>query len=170
MVFGKCKKCNKEKNVAAYGTSKGLCHTCYKRFLWKPRLKNCKRCKRERPMHAKGLCQGCYTSVFHIDKVMDHQTKKRYGLNKEQYDKITKQCVICGFDKIVDLHHLDHNNKNNSRDNMLGVCPNHHKMLHHRDFSHEIFRILEEKGFKCPKPYKKDAEYKSIKAQVRCFL
>jgi len=152
-----CPKCKKEARII----TRKVCHNCYRKYIWKPKLIKCKRCNRTIRNHAFGFCIGCYSSVFHIDKIMEHQTKKRYGLSKEQYDGITKKCVLCGFDKIVDLHHLDHNSKNNSRENMLGVCPNHHKMLHHRDFRHEIFGILEEKGFKCPKPYKKDAEYKS---------
>ncbi|PIZ82634.1 hypothetical protein COX97_03825, partial [Candidatus Pacearchaeota archaeon CG_4_10_14_0_2_um_filter_05_32_18] len=60
--------------------------------------------------------------------------------------KITSSCVACGFDKVVDLHHLDENNKNNSPNNLIGLCPNHHKMLHDFRYREEMLNILREKG------------------------
>ena len=41
-----------------------------------------------------------------------------------------KQCIICGFDKIVEVHHRDHNRNNNEPMNLIPLCPNHHQMLH----------------------------------------
>ena len=73
---------------------------------------------------------------------------KDYGLDLETYRKITSKCAICGFDKVVDLHHLDENKKNNGRDNLIGLCPNHHKMLHNYEFKKEILGQLKKLGFK----------------------
>lgn len=61
-----------------------------------------------------------------------------------------EKCVVCGFDKLVEIHHLDHNKQNNSQDNLVGLCPNHHKMLHSKQYQQEIFNVLKEKGFKIP--------------------
>jgi predicted HNH restriction endonuclease len=70
---------------------------------------------------------------------------KRYGLNYETYKKITEKCVICGFDKFVALHHLDQDKSNNSGQNLIGLCPNHHQMLHTQKYREEIFQALREK-------------------------
>lgn len=40
------------------------------------------------------------------------------------------KCVICGFDKIVAIHHIDENKKNNDPKNLIPLCPNHHEMVH----------------------------------------
>lgn len=155
-----CRNCRKLKEINLSGKSEGLCHVCYKKLLWKPKLVICKRCNQEKPMHAFGLCNGCYTSIFQMDKVYSYLRKKRYNVSVETYDNATKQCVLCGFDKVVDLHHLDHNKKNNSPTNLIGLCPNHHKMLHHREFQAEVFEQLKEKGFSVPKSYQKDELFK----------
>ena len=74
----------------------------------------------------------------------------------EAYKTITNKCEICNFDKVVDLHHLDENNKNNSRDNLIGLCPNHHKMLHDFRYRKEMLDILKNKGFNPPEDQKLD--------------
>jgi len=102
------------------------------------------------PFHAKGLCPGCYQFVFHLDKNKEWNHRKCYGLDKETYNRITKECVLCGFDKVVDLHHLDQNKKNNSETNLIGLCPNHHKMLHDFRYREEIIKQLKEKGYNTP--------------------
>jgi hypothetical protein len=104
-----------------------------------------------------GLCPGCYNSTFHIEKVKEHNAKRYHNIEAELYRKLIKECTICGFDKIVDIHHLDHDHKNNLTDNLIGLCPNHHKMLHSKKYQPEIFSILKEKGFKIPENgYKTD--------------
>lgn len=117
--------------------------------LRKHQIKNikCKRCGREKPMHALGYCAGCYNFVFHLEKNKAWNYKKWHNLDLETYNKLTKMCVICGFDKVVDLHHLDDNHKNNSEDNLVGLCPNHHKMLHDFKYRAEMLKILKEKGY-----------------------
>lgn len=39
-------------------------------------------------------------------------------------------CMICGWDTIVDIHHIVPRRRkgNNSLDNLIGLCPNHHRM------------------------------------------
>ena len=146
----RCKQCGELKDHKA----KGLCEYCYKKYLWKPKQIICKRCGREMPSQAKGLCRGCYNFVFHLDKNKAWNHKKLYGLDMETYRKITKSCVICGFDKAVDLHHLDENRENGSESNLIGLCPNHHKMLHDFRYREEIFSLLREKGIVVPKDIK----------------
>jgi ribosomal protein L37E len=138
-----CKRCGKED----VNHAKGLCLNCYKKYEWKRKLITCKRCGRQKPLHAKDLCGGCYNFVFHLDKNKEWNQRKNYGIDMNTYKKITKNCILCGFDKVVDLHHLDQNKENNSETNLIGLCPNHHKMLHDFRYRQEMLDKLKEKGF-----------------------
>ncbi len=161
MVQGVCSNCKNEKNIAGDGKSKGFCKSCYAKLLWPRKFIICKRCERTKHHQAKGLCTGCYNSVFHIDKVRMANKIKDHNIDYETYKKTTSACVLCGFDKIVDLHHLDMNHKNNSVENLTGLCANHHRMAHHRTFQKEVFQQLKEKGFNIPEGYKDDNLFKN---------
>lgn len=63
---------------------------------------------------------------------------------------MTKECAICGFDKIVDFYHIDKNKSNNSNKNVVGLCPNHHRMANNVKFRDEILLELKKKGFDMP--------------------
>jgi len=146
----KCAKCGEERPHQA----KGLCTSCYKKYSWKPKLITCKRCGRQLPNHAKGFCAGCYQFIFRLEDNKAFNYKKWYGIDIDLYKKVTSQCLICGFSKIVDLHHVDQNNKNNSEDNIIGVCPNHHRMIHEYKYRKEMFDLLKQKGIKVPQDKK----------------
>ena len=141
-MIKKCKGCGKEEEHHG----KGYCYNCYRKFSWKPKKGICKICGREMPLHAKGFCPGCYTTIFRLQYNKNWNYTKRHNINLGSYKKITEKCVICGFDKIVDLHYLDENKNNNSEKNMIGLCPNHHKMIHLIEFRAEILPKLKEKG------------------------
>lgn len=143
MNYIKCTKCGELKRHQA----KGLCTRCYRRYSWKPKLITCKRCGNQRPQHAKGLCGGCYQSIFRNEENKAYNYKKWYGLDLEVYKRITSKCKICDFDKIIDLHHLDGNHQNNSEDNLIGLCPNHHKMIHDQRFREEVNFQLKNQRF-----------------------
>ena len=138
-----CSNCKKEKEHHA----KELCHTCYKKIAWKAPMIKCKHCGRERHHKAKGLCASCHVKVHHYEKTQIAGYLKYKGLTLEKYQKITSKCLICGFDKLVDLHHLDHNKQNNSDKNVVGLCPNHHRMIHDYKNSKEVCDVLKSKGY-----------------------
>jgi HNH endonuclease len=48
------------------------------------------------------------------------------------FESHKKECVICGETKIVAVHHLDHNHKNNDPENLIPMCPTHHQYWHSR--------------------------------------
>ena len=58
------------------------------------------------------------------------RSRKYFGLNTEEYERLSTKCAVCGFDKIVELHHKDRNRKNNNISNLIPLCPNHHRMAH----------------------------------------
>ena len=113
MVIKECINCKSKKEHHA----KGLCYACYKKLKWEPKTSLCKRCKRNIQIHAKGLCAGCYNYIFHLDKNKAYGQRKRNNITLTQFRKTTKICVICGFDKIVDIHHIDSNKQNNNQSN-----------------------------------------------------
>lgn len=138
-----CPKCGK-KTIWFTGD---ICQNCYRQFKWKRKKVICPRCKRLLPLKGRGLCGGCYNTVYRLEYQKARNQMKRFNLDMETYKKLTKNCVICEFNKFVVLHHLDQNRKNNSIDNLIGLCPNHHNMLHTLEHKDEIFKLLEEKGF-----------------------
>lgn len=154
--IGICKICQKEKKV----NGNNLCNWCYRREIWKPKLVECPRCRRMLPHHSKGLCKPCYNYVFFIETTRDHNYRKYHNISPELYRKLTQKCLICGFDKYVVLHHRDENHKNNSEDNLIGLCPNHHQMIHTLKWKQEVLsqirQALSEK--KSPLPCEEETE------------
>lgn len=43
-----------------------------------------------------------------------------------------KECIICGENRIVGVHHYDGNHDNNEPTNLIPVCPTHHNLYHSR--------------------------------------
>lgn len=53
-----------------------------------------------------------------------------------------KECAICGFDKIVAVHHRDEDRSNNQISNLVPLCPNHHEMIHCKEHRDEVIGEL----------------------------
>ena len=133
-----CPECKRE----TLWFSGRVCQNCYRNKYWKRKKGICPRCKRLIYLKSKGLCAGCYNTTFHLDYQKAKNQMKLYGLDYDAYKQITKKCAICDFNKFVALHHLDQNKSNNSRENLVGLCPNHHQMLHTLKYKEEIFQAL----------------------------
>lgn len=41
-----------------------------------------------------------------------------------------KECIVCGEDKIVTVHHYDEDHSNNDPSNLIPLCPTHHQYVH----------------------------------------
>ena len=145
-IIRNCPKCEKPKKQF----SGKFCNPCYRRFIWKRKKVTCNRCHRKPPHHAQGFCAGCYNFIFHLERFKAINYKKMHNIDLETYKEITKKCTLCKFDKVIELHHLDDNRKNNSRKNLIGLCPNQHKMIHNYKFRKKFFRKLRSMGYKAP--------------------
>ena len=44
----------------------------------------------------------------------------------------TMECIICGENRIVAVHHYDENHMNNAPANLVPLCPTHHQYVHSR--------------------------------------
>ena len=139
----KCPSCGKEDEHHA----KGLCFNCYRRIAWQPKKTPCKSCQTVKVIHAKGYCRYCYNKIFRTEYSRLASRKQYSGITRETFDKLQKKCLICGFDKIIDVHHLIPKSKggSNSVDNLIVLCPNHHKMVHHADYRQEMLTAVSER-------------------------
>ena len=52
-----------------------------------------------------------------------------------------KECIICGENKIVTVHHFDENRNNNSPENLIPLCPTHHQYVHSR-YKNDVIDII----------------------------
>ena len=93
------------------------------------------------------MCGTCYGKTFHRKSKEAYQARKLYSIDHDTWKEKTKSCIICGFDKIVDLHHLDKNHENRGNSNLIGLCPNHHRMLHKSEHRSKMLLLLKERGF-----------------------
>lgn len=57
-------------------------------------------------------------------------THGSYTYRKICFENYDKKCIICGEDKIVSVHHLDFDHRNNNPENLIPLCPTHHCYFH----------------------------------------
>lgn len=99
------------------------CEMCSKEFIWEGRQKT-KAYKK-----ARFCSRSCAASVggqAKSERLKDSERSYRSLCFK--YHK--KECVVCGEDKIVAVHHYDHNHNNNKPENLVPLCPTHHQYIH----------------------------------------
>ena len=123
------KRKQQEKIDRLYGTVKQHtkeCECCGKEFIFEGR-ENTKAFER-----AKFCNRSCSNNRSNWWK--DNATHYR-TIAFQHYDK---KCVICGFDKIVTVHHIDENHSNNKPENLVVLCPNHHEMIHSKEHRDEV--------------------------------
>ena len=126
-----CKDCGEKKPLRA----KGLCGNCYlkhyrKTYKTATIKTTCPRCKKLRVCNHKGFCGACYNFHFGHGGNAESNIKSKYHITLKTYKRITEKCFICGFKECVDLHHKDKNHNNSDDNNLIGLCPNHHRMAH----------------------------------------
>lgn len=67
----------------------------------------------------------------------------QWHLDRRSYTKIcfdhhARKCVVCGEDKIVEVHHLNENPNDNQPMNLIPLCPTHHQYWHSR-YKHLVY-------------------------------
>jgi hypothetical protein len=110
----------------------------------------------------KKICACCGNEFIFVGRLKTKQferaqfCKRSCANNRQEWwnDNIThyrtiafrhweEKCVICGFDKVVAIHHVDENKENNSPRNLIPLCPNHHEMIHSK-WKNEVFPLIED--------------------------
>lgn len=57
-------------------------------------------------------------------------TNNQVTASRTYFRYMPKRCLICGWDTFVDVHHINPKRHNGTNDltNLIGLCPNHHRM------------------------------------------
>ena len=55
-----------------------------------------------------------------------------------------QKCAVCDFDKIISVHHVDGDHQNNEARNLIPLCPNHHHMVHSKEWGSDMKKCIEQ--------------------------
>lgn len=144
------------------------CQTCKKSFEAENRelnRGNAKYCslscagKAPKQLQFKTICKHCgkeFQSASRSARYCSISCKQKYYRFKSKGDKSMKSfnkdfkdipCEICNWKETTrDLHHIIHVSKGgkNTKDNLISVCPNHHRMIHNNLISENtLFKYIE---------------------------
>jgi hypothetical protein len=117
----------------------------YKRHEEKCQGKHkCPVCNKEYIGKSKTCSYSCSNTLFRSGEQNPNWKDTRYRTTCFAYHK--KQCVVCGEDKIVSVHHMNEDRTDNSPENLIPLCPTHHQYFHSRyrnEVEHKIVKYLE---------------------------
>lgn len=128
---GTCKFCGKYKLFY----TKNTCRKCYDEHIRGKKI--CKKCGNSRHIIAFGLCKYCYNKEKGYP-LYEYIRKYMNGANNWHRFVAIKhhniKCSFCNENRLImlDVHHIDKNRKNNEPENLIFVCPNHHREIHRR--------------------------------------
>jgi len=130
-----------------------ISHLKSRRFLYERLIKKCPVCEQEfetivNHRNEKTTCSySCSNTFFRSGE--NNPNWGNYGDNQERngYRRIgfnfhKKECVVCGENKIVAIHHFDENHNNNSPENLIPLCPTHHQYVHSKYKDEVIEKII----------------------------
>lgn len=108
-----------------------VCKCCGKDFIFNGRIKS-----------------KAYEKAIFCSRSCANNRQEWWNGNATHYRTIAfqnwkQECAICGFDKIVAVHHIDENHDNNDPHNLIPLCPNHHEMVHSK-WKQEMLPLIEE--------------------------
>ena len=116
-----------------------------RKFIYEPIEKDCPICGtkfttgKDSPREKMTCSHSCANSYFRSGVNNPNWKENSYRTTCFHFHK--KECIVCGENKIVEVHHLDENNKNNSPNNLIPLCPTHHQYWHSR-YKEEIEQIV----------------------------
>ena len=116
-----------------------------RKFIYEPIEKDCPICGtkfttgKDSPREKITCSHSCANSYFRSGVNNPNWKENSYRTTCFHFHK--KECIVCGENKIVEVHHLDENNKNNSPNNLIPLCPTHHQYWHSR-YKEEIEQIV----------------------------
>ena len=106
------------------------CPVCKKQFTGLPsKVNNKKTCS-----------YACSNKFFRTGESNGNWKGNSYRLKCFIHHK--KECLICGENKIVTVHHYDEDHKNNSPENLVPLCPTHHQYYHSK-FRNEVEKKID---------------------------
>lgn len=58
------------------------------------------------------------------------------------FKKWPKKCLVCGYDRSIHVHHLNGNHADNTVQNLIPLCANHHEEIHSSKYFDEVAQVL----------------------------
>ena len=101
------------------------CSACGKKFY---KSESKKRNSKSGRFFCSRDCKDQSQRVGGIEEIMPSHYGTAY--RKICFTHHKKECVVCGEDKIVAVHHYDENHHNNDPNNLVPLCPTHHQYVH----------------------------------------
>lgn len=101
---------------------KFTCFKCGKTFYRQP-LRNLK--SKSGKIFCSRSCSNSYTNTFRFKTSIN--TYRRIA-----FEKLPHKCNVCGWnddERILEVHHIDENRKNNNIENLIILCPICHRYL-----------------------------------------
>jgi len=133
----KCKFCEHEVIVSNRKRHEESC------YLNPTNIKLCEACNApiKNYKSSKGTCSRSCSNKFFSHLRNNPENHVRY--RTLCWAKHKKECVICGENKIVSVHHMNEDHDDNRIDNLVPLCPTHHQYMHSR-YKEEILPKVEE--------------------------
>ena len=147
----RCKNCKKwctkyvhhVKQANAKGTNLFCGKTCHKEYQQTGTFVKCATCNKDvwktpsgkrRSKSGKMFCdKHCATIYNNHQKVgAKHPNYKGTSYRKLALQLYGPKCFLCDYSNeiVVQVHHKDHNRKNNDPKNLIVLCPTHHWEIH----------------------------------------
>ena len=97
----------------------------------------------------------------------DIECRKQDYDNRSQLAKKQNGCKICGFWRFTESHHIikQMDFGSDSSNNLIQLCPNHHKMADSYRYGYDFLKLLKKKTGKCGEKLK-DKEIKNVKDYI----
>ena len=129
-----------------------ISHLRSKPLIYKRVIKECPVCGKEfedllgNPRQKITCSHSCSNTHFrsgennpNYKEIKDVRSSSKY--RRICFEKHKIECIICGEDKIVAVHHYDENHENNSIENLIPLCPTHHQYVHSR-YKNEVIETI----------------------------
>ena len=104
------------------------CQTCRNNFTVNERLK-------QFPTKEAYYCsRSCANSVGGTVKALKYHPDEEAHYTTVAWRYHEKRCCVkgCGEDRIVEVHHYNENHEDNRPENLVPICPTHHRYIHSR--------------------------------------
>ncbi len=138
--FKKKQSASKDRKFGPIETHTKICEQCGITFSFTGRAKS------KKFEQARFCSRSCASSVGGSAKATIHHSDSKAHYRTVAFRHRNRHCYACGHNRILEVHHLDGNHTNNNPDNLIPLCPTHHKMIHSK-WKNEVYDLLKNKQF-----------------------
>lgn len=132
-----CIYCNKEITISNIRAHQNSC------YLNPNNKKECPVCEKIMINYKNNTCSKSCSKIISNQGINHPRWKddsKGYISTCKEYHGTN--CIICDENEVIDVHHLDKDRNNNSKENLIPLCPTHHAYLHRRK-DHLIIDVID---------------------------